>query len=155
MQRFATWLEARERKLRVLDKAPAYSSYNLPKSTDLPYSNADGLLKAFEHGKMVPLPIIADALEDEGHPHAAVFRSPELMAKAHFYMALPKNTNPNWDNPTHDWFKNHLLERYRNLFAGNYQPNYRSQKGQIKHGQYISFFHDLIHNPGRLQPEFP
>jgi len=147
MLKFYQWMEAR--KMRVLDKASAYSSYNLPKTADQSYTTADQLLKAFEGGQNVPIPVIGDALADEGHPNAVFFQSPEMMAKAHFHLALPSNAN-NWDDPGHRFFKDYLIKRYRDLFSGKYKPNYRSIKGQQNHGNYVSFIHDLIHNPNRV-----
>lgn len=151
MQNFYKWMETTNPK--VLDKASAYSTDRLPRPNG-PHK-ADDLLRAFEAGTGIPPGIIGDALEDEGHPNSIFFRSPELMAKAHFYMALPGSALKNkWDDPNDaQEFKNYLLDRYRRLFAGQYIPNYRSTKGQQEHGQYVSFFHDLIHAPNRIPPE--
>jgi len=69
-------------------------------------------------------------------------------------MALPNNAwREGWNDPSHAQFKNYLIDRYRKFFAGSYKPNYRSTKGQQAHGQYVSFFHDLIHNPNRIPPD--
>jgi hypothetical protein len=152
MYNFKKWMEARIPKPKVLDKAPAYSTDRLPRPNG-PHK-ADDLLRAFEAGTGIPPGIIGDALEDEGHPNSIFFRSPEMMAKAHFHMALPGSTwRGGLNDASHAQFRNHLLDRYGKLFSGQYKPNYRSTKGQIEHGQYVSFFHDLIHAPDRIPPE--
>jgi hypothetical protein len=150
MLNFSNWMEAR--KPKKLDKAPGYSTYNLPRSQVAP-QEAVRFLQAFEAGNTMPLEVVADALEEAGHPSAPIFRSPELMAKAHFMMALPSGHD--WNAPHATTFKNYLLDRYREFFKGmannQWKMNYRSAKGQREHGQMVSFLHDLIYNPERVK----
>lgn len=146
MLTFFQFLEARTPKPKTLDKASNYSTYNLARPNGS--HPADELLKAFEAGADVPLYAFADSLEEEGHPNSVFFRSPEKMAKAAFYMSLPGATEEMWNSSSSATFRKYQIDRFTKLFNGKYKPNYRSQKGQLTHGQLVSFFHDLIHSDG-------